>query len=344
MKKWLIFFVLSYLVGKKPVISTEIQHDEFELRLPAIVVDGKMVSSTNDIYLQLGSKLHMTKQAVYLAVKRYITSKHPTAINIKCNRDYDYEDKECDSDYVPSDENFFVSKNSIRFRIDIEGCVIFPTDKQIANNDWKMTLTEILWQFSRLPCAWTFDRLRVVCNEVNVSATCTCNKCSATLFAFTECSQSKLTIIIKSYCETIIHDKKVKLTNTKYRENILNMLEKDANVVVRAKLANACMNSDDHDPAHLPLLHTCQQMKHAAKKFGCLDNDPMKSLAKMKYHPEYVDTIGDIGYDPFYCIYATKLQQIWQQAEMRHRRCILSIDSTGTNTMLFILIHYWLGQ
>lgn len=314
-----------FSVGKKPSVSPEEQQQEFELNLAAIIIDGKLAKSSNKIYYDIAEKFQMTKQAVYLAVKRYVLSRHPNAAAIDCEQAIDDKESDNDADYVPSCK-FKAAKDAIRFTIDIKGCQIFSQQDQETNDQWKNELIQILWEFSRLPCAWRFERYREVCNEVNVHANCT--ECKGTLFVFTENKKNKLSVVMKSGQPDAVHKEKIQLSK-KYLDEIVNMLKADSNCVVQAKLADHLMTSNDIQPAHLPNLHALDQVRYLENKKKCLHEDPAISLKLMKNTPLFNNCIGDIGLDPFFCSYGTELQREFQRREIDHRRCVISADSTG---------------
>lgn len=314
-------------VGKKPSVPVELQMQEFEANLSEIIVNGKFVKSSANIFGTMATTLKMTKQAVYLAVKRFVISKYPSAIETTFSSSCEIVDDDCDPEYLPSDK-FVVSKDQLKFTVDIEGHQIFPIEKDDKENDWKNLVIGIIWEFSRLPCGWSFERYREVCNEANIYAKCSIENCNATLFAYTECNKRKLTILIKSYRDKKVHDNSIRL-NKSWREKIVAMTKSDANCVVHAKLADELMLSGDLLPGHLPKLRNVAQIKHSESKKECLDDIPIIALRKMKDSPQFRNCIGDIGLDPFYCVYFTELQREWQRIEIARRRCIVSIDSTG---------------
>lgn len=298
---------------------------EFESNLAALITDGNLVKSSSEIYQIIATKLKMTKQAVYLAVKRYMKLHHSKTVETD-GENFDHnDDSDDDADYLPSSK-FTVTKDAIRFTVDIRGCNIFPQDVGKTNDRWKSEVIKILWEFSRLPCAWRFERYREVYNEVNIHANC--QECEGTVFVFTDNGKKDLTMVLKSSQPSIVHNEKIHLATT-YRDEILNMLKADSNCVVQAKLADHFMISHDLQPAHLPNLHALDQIRYRENKKKCLHEDPSIALMLMKNMPLYNNCIGDIGLDPFYCSYGTELQKEFLRREIAHSRCIASVDSTG---------------
>lgn len=286
------------------------------------------MKSNNQIYTDIARDLgnKMSKQAVYLSVKRYMQSHHPsTFLEIDPGHVNDGDsDNENDGDFLPSDK-FKVTNDTIKFSIDIRGCQIFPRKDENMRDEWKSELLQILWEFSRLPCVWRFERYREVCNEVNMHADC--EECEGKLFVHTTNGQNQLIVVIQSCQPKLVHNKKVHLPKTT-RDEIREMLRAESSFVVQAKLADRLMVSHDLQPAHLPHLHTLHQIQYEGNKKKRLHEDPAIALKMMKKLPLYHQFIGDIGLDPFFVSYSSELQKEFQRQEISRRRCVVSIDST----------------
>lgn len=290
-----------------------------------IIVEGKMVSSNNDVYYDIAKQFSIEKQAVYLAVKRFITKKN-------LYRELD-DDEDEDVEYVPFEyfsSDFKISPSDISFEINIsKNDIFYDTDEKLLQSlEWSDTITDIVWEFSRLPCAWVFNRLRSVCNEAIIVARCKSLDCSE-LFAYTERDKTTLKIVIKSFNEEAIHLKK---RSTKYarKEKIESLLKSNTACIVRSELSNHLMtDNDNYEPAHLPRLETLRVQKHRSLKTDYLDKNAIFALRIMKDSSKYFQCIGDIGLDPFYCVYSTPLQRELLRVHIRYRRCVTSFDATG---------------
>lgn len=91
-----------HLAGRKPTVEPNKKHKEYEAALAAIIVDGHLVKSSSRIYYDLAKTLLMSKQAIYMSVKRYVRDYYPsTEIEDKMAIDQN-EDDEADLDFVPS--------------------------------------------------------------------------------------------------------------------------------------------------------------------------------------------------------------------------------------------------
>lgn len=325
------FDVLTPAAGKKPDVDTQTKHELFESKLSALIIDGKLASSKNQIYTditrELGNK--MSKQAVYLSVKRYMQNHHPSAVFEIDTNPADDGDSDNDEEFLPSDK-FKTINDGVQFSIDIRDFEIFPEKDKSEGDEWKSELLHILWEFSRLPCAWRFERYREVCNEVNMHGDC--GECEGKLFIHTTNGKNQLIITIQSCQPDVVHNRKIVLPKT-MRNEIREMLKSEKSCVVQAKLADRFMVSHDLQPAHLPNLHTMHQIQYEANKQNRLHDDPAIALKMMKKLPLYHQFIGDIGLDPFFVSYSNEFQKEYQRQEINHRRCVVSIDSTGMQTL-----------
>lgn len=285
------------------------------------------MKSSNQIYTDIARELgnKMSKQAVYLSVKRYMKSHHPSSVLEIDDIQNDDGRSDNDEDFMPS-EKFKVTNDVIRFSVDIRGCGLFSRNDDKNADEWKSELLQILWEFSRLPCAWRFERYREVCNEVNMHAGC--EECDGTLFVHTTNGKNQLIIVIQSCQPKLVHNKKIHLPKTT-RDEIRKMLKAESSCVVQAKLADQLMISHDLQPAHLPNLHTLHQVKYEENKKKCLHDDPAIALKILKKQPLYHQFIGDIGLDPFFVSYSNEFQREFQRQEIDRRRCVIAIDSTG---------------
>lgn len=215
------------------------------------------------------------------------------------------------------------------FSIHVGKVDLFTYDIDVMEQSmaWSDTLNEILWELARLPCAWNFDRMRKVCDEVVIVGRCKSFGCSR-LFAYTESAQSTIKITIKDVNTNIAHLHK-RFTKYAHKSKVDDLLLLNKACVVRSKLANSLMTDNEHEPPHLPTNATLRVQKHRMTKTDYLHENPIVALRMMKNSPKYFDSIGDIGLDPFYCVYSTPLQREVLRVQTRYRRCVISFDASG---------------
>lgn len=328
---------MFFLVGKKPSVRTSVSEAAFEANLGEIIVDGKLASSSSAVFYKLADCLKISKQAAYLAAKRFVV-RNDSVLRDKVEQDSEDDDQIDDKDCVSEDDNdddFLPNMRMVQssgkphipdmsFIINIQDIEIF-TDKNNAN-----ILTSIVWEFARVPCSWSFERIQKICNEITVTGRCLNANCEAKLVAYTENMQSKLNLKITQYKENVVHNKKQNISQ-QYQAKILDMLKINSACVVRAQLADELMSSQDREPAHLPTSSTLRVIKHRDKKKKLLHENAVLALREMKNDPNFTNCIGDIGLDPFYCSYSLPLQEEWLRISTRFRRTVMSIDSSGKN-------------
>lgn len=223
-----------------------------------------------------------------------------------------------------------VSSNDICFDIDISNIGLFAESVETMSRSLECshTITEVIWEFSRLPCSWLFNRMKKVCNELVFSARCKSLECSQ-LSEFTENDASKLRIVIKAFNDQCVHLKKL---STKYarKEQIDELLKLNSASVVRAKLADDYMNEyEKFESPIVPNADALRMQKFRLGKTEYLDPNPTTAIRKMKDLNRYFGSIMDIGMDPFFVMYATPLQSELLRVYTRYSSCIISFDSSG---------------
>lgn len=287
---------------------------------------------------ELGLKSDGGNKSVYLAAKRLAEKENlffPKRCDSNESLDQDQEDdlsqeKKTECEFTLFDPNFEIRSDDMKYDINIENIALFSySEKEMKLQcEWSDTLNEIIWHFSRCPCAWRFDKHRVVANEKVVFGTCRSTDCGAKLFAYTENNKSKLKIIIKNFNDKAIHIEKraMKYAN---KEKIAAMLKINAASFVQAELANEMLEPYDYCPANLPNKAALRKLKQRENEKSFRDPDPIKSLCMLKVDGMFINSITDIGIDPFYCFMSTPEQKEWLRLSTRFKKCIISIDSTG---------------
>lgn len=263
-----------------------------------------------------------------MAVKRFVQDQ-------KLLSESDDIDEYIESDndeYIPHEyfgNNLKKTSSDIYWELNIESVNIFweTAEKLLECPEWSDTISAIIWEFTRLPCAWSFDRLKKVCNEYVISARCLSKECSK-MFAYSQDDQKMLKLRVQSYNDKADHLRKRRMKYSR-KEMVINLLMTNSPCVVQAKLANELMTDYDCVPAGLPNIGTLRVQKSRANKTEFLDENPVVAICKMKKLSMYRRTIGDIGIDPFYCQYCTPLQEELVLSKTRYRRCVISIDASG---------------
>lgn len=135
--------------------------------------------------------------------------------------------------------------------------------------------------------------------------------------------------MIKSFNVENVHLKKC---STKYvrKERIEELLKLNSANVVRAKLANDSMvDHEEYEPALLPLAETLRVQKFRQNKKEYLHRNPIIATREMKDLNKYFGSIMDIGLDPYFCMYATPLQNELLRVHTRYQRSVFSFDASG---------------
>lgn len=327
--------------GRIGNITKDIYKNKFIEYEKELLVDGQVAPLNSGVYSKIATDLKLeSKQAhkvVYQAFKRHRqTENKVTKKEYKSDNDSNGGNTDTEEEFTLFDSNFKILKNDLSYDINIKDVNLFsyPENDLKLQSEWSDTLNDIIWQFSRLPCAWRIDRQRNVANEKVVFGTCRSVECMASMYAFTECNQSKLKIVIKNFNPDAVHIERRALKNSN-KEKVAEMLKLNKPSFVHAELANEVLQSTDYCPAHLPNQSTLRKLKQRENEKRYRDPDPVHSLCLLKTDAMFHKSITDIGLDPFYCFFSTPEQKEWLRLSTRYKRCIISVDSTG---MLFLCI------
>lgn len=208
-------------------------------------------------------------------------------------------------------------------------------DKSECTKGLRSKLRTLIFNVSKVPCNWRFDTLSINRNELIARCTCKNQNCDARATLTTESDQQKLRISINSYNAHVFHNSKSHTTGA-HKKNIMSILRKEKPHVTRALLANEMLNDNDPEPAILPTVSTLNKQKSRFNKKNAdnLHEDPIIAISRMKSNAFYMDTIYNIGLNPFFVLYATPTQKALMQSENRRNKCILAIDATGLSVKL----------
>lgn len=264
---------------------------------------------------------------IRIAIKDSLLLKSPSKNKIWRSAD---SSDEIDSDYKLFDPKFKISEEDVKLVLDINGIELFDNkySEMKEQSEWSNTLNELIWEYSRLPCAWSFKKQKNVANEKAVFGSCRAVKCDGSITIFTENNKSKMIIIIKNFNPKAKHIEKRYIRGSN-KNKIIALLKQNKPLYVHSELSNEMMHEDDYNPAHLPNLSTLRKIKQRYNDENRRDIDPIRSLCIIKTESMYYKCLTDIGIDPFYCIFYTPEQAQWLRLATRNSRCIISIDSTG---------------
>lgn len=334
--------VLSKKVGRPPTVSPKDYEEKFVKYKDEIYVNGETVQSNSAIYKKIADELKLVSKNphknVYLAAQRFAL-KNNISKTIEPNYKNESEENddhsngdqsEKDGEYTLFDENFETGSDDKKYSIGIKNIDLFSysDDEMKLQSEWSDTLNAIVWEFSRCPCAWRFDRHKNVANEKIVFGTCRSEECNAKLFVYTENERAKLNVVIKNFNPDAIHIEKRALKHSN-KKKIAELLKLNKTTYVHAELTNDILDSTDYCAAHLPNKSTLNKLKQREKDELLRDQDAIRSLCMMKTESKFFKSIFDIGIDPFYCYFATPEQKEWLRLSTRYKKCVISIDSTG---------------
>lgn len=150
--------------GKKSKLSNI---DEiFENNKNQLLIDGTYAKSGSKVYFDLADQYNVTKQSMYLAMKRHIMK----TLEL---RDEDIQRDESSEDEYTSISNLNIHPEDSVFCFDLSSVDLFQTDGKTRNGkEIAAVLVDILWDLARLPCCWKFTRLQKPFDEYRMSATC----------------------------------------------------------------------------------------------------------------------------------------------------------------------------
>lgn len=289
-----------FFVGRPPKNPSELRERRFSELKEKLISNGEIVNSSNEIYRQIADEFQVEKQTIYLAVKRYLKKKNLLQTEDKIQD----EDADDDNDeYIPIEyfgNDFHLRRSDISIQLKIEDVNLFfnAIDELNVTAEWSDTFSSILWEFFKLPCAWKFERIREVSNEVVIVGKCRSIEC-AKVFGYSQDNKKTLKIRVRSFNEEAVHVRKSTIKNAR-KEIIDKMLSTNTACVVQSKLTNDLMsNADDYVPALIPTTMALSKQKSRANQTKFLHENPILAIGEMKKQNIYHDIIGDIGMDLF---------------------------------------------
>lgn len=191
-----------------------------------IIIDGELANSGHEVYKKIAGELEVNYRNVHLVAKRYF-DKEKKDIKNNSNEKIELSDSEesqndSEPEYTLFDSKFKVSSEDQKYCIDIKNIGLFSySDNEIKlQSEWSDILNDIIWNFSKCPCIWTFTKQKNVANEKVVHGSCRSTQCNASLFAYTENNQTKMKIVIKNFNPEAEHIKKRILKGTNKKKSL----------------------------------------------------------------------------------------------------------------------------
>lgn len=191
---------------------------------------------------------------------------------------------------------------------------------------WSERLVEIIWENRQLPCAWTFVRGRARTYDIIVVGKC--KDCGAGVEANYAFETNNLHIEITKVQRNVLHrSKRFMSKHGDSSGRVSALLSGMSAYAVHKKLCDEIMSEDaEFVPAHVPGVAALRQRKCRLQEVS--DKDPILALKNMKFG-EFREDIQNIGLDPFYVFYMTKLQSQWYNSTFKGKKAVVSIDATG---------------
>lgn len=324
--------------GRPKNRGTERQNELFREHFEDLIQNGKLVSSTSEIFKSLGQTLGKNPKTVYLAVKRDIEH-FPEHFLV----DSQHQDLSSSSDESIIEDNVEANNdnvNEIMFCSEIDRD-LFKVDNHLKKKrgnqivqkyvkaGWSDHLFDIVWKEKKTKCAWSFRHAYVNVNG-GLSFDGDCTECNAVLKAATNDSLSKIYVKIIGYQEEYVHMKRRNIRGEKRGQMAEKLKDKSVFSVYRDLCGELIQNENDGMPPHVPKPQVLNQIKYMC---SVEDNkSAIENILKWKNTSmSFRNTIFDVGCSPFFIKY-----QLPTQAEFYIKECqsnskiAISIDATGS--------------
>lgn len=327
-------------LGRPKNQDTEKQNVLFREHFEELMQNGKLASSTSEIFKSLGHKLGKTPKTVYLAVKRDIKQFPEHYLVEPQHRDVSYSSDDDESIIEDSFEANNDNVKEIMFSGEIDRG-LFKVDTHLKKKrgsqivqkyvkaGWSDHLFDIVWKEKKTKCAWSFRHAYVNVNG-GISFDGDCTECNAVLKATTNDSLSKICVKIIGYQEEYVHMKRRYVRGEKRVQMAEKLKDKSVFSVYRDLCDELIENENDGMPPHVPKPQVLNQIKYVS---SIEDNkSAVENILKWKNTSmSFRNTIFDVGCSPFFIKY-----QLPTQAEFYIKECHLnskiaiSIDATGS--------------
>lgn len=267
----------------------------------------------NEMMISYGE---VTKQDVYLALKRFIANRFPHTSTENTNKKVD-----TDTEYLP---NFETTNRDIKHTTSIDP-LIFEA------REWRAKVYHEIWMASKIQCNWEIGKKHQLNNELTLTGKCSFDGCKCRFFAQTYNGRTKLQINITNFDERINHPNRKR--RHKVEENILHSVATIGAGATKKVRAASMMNPNDQEPLHLNNAGSLRAQMCRSKSDLYLDKDATMSLRKMQDMPQFHNCISNIGLAPFKCTYVSPMQTEWAKAEMKGEEVVIETDATGLKLM-----------
>lgn len=182
--------------GRPAITSLEDYEEKFEKYQAELFVDVEIAKLNNPIYQQIADELNLKSNSAYKSVyqtfKRFVNKNKPSVSQKYESDNSDTEPVDSEGVFTIFDPNSKILDNDIAYDVNIANIGLFSySDNEIKLQSESDTLNDIIWNFSRLPCAGRFHERKNVANEKMVFGTCCSIECEANLIVYTEYDQKK---------------------------------------------------------------------------------------------------------------------------------------------------------
>lgn len=211
----------------------------------------------------------------------------------------------------------------------------------LQSGKWTHVFAAKIWEQKKIPCAFTFKYAKVFKSsdaKYYARFTAVCTECKAKLSGHLLHKPKKHADVIfecrlKNYQSTFWHKKKRQLKGHLRQKIASHLLDgkQDASTW-RTNKAKCLMDNGDPIP---PTLYNATVLRKAKqqemdRRLELKHCDPILNLNVAKYE-SFAGIIGNIGLDPFFCMYWTEEQKIFYKTVMnRNHSSFLTIDATGS--------------
>lgn len=202
---------------------------------------------------------------------------------------------------------------------------------------WTDVFYEAIWEQLKLPCAFSFRSESIKMSDgIFLTVHAYCTECGSEFNAYAlRAPDPHLQLYVSTYdTRRIIHHKKRQLKSSRRRAVGEQLAAGTSTYALRRRLARDKMDFGGQEPADL---HSEQVYRKAKQEFKDTELavtgfvDPILSIQKLKYGPEYTGFIREVGLDKFYVIYFSEHQTDLYKRYLKDSKVgHLSVDSTGS--------------
>lgn len=227
---------------------------------------------------------------------------------------------------------------------------IFETQMQngrmVVKSGWTPKLVEFIWKKLHMACCFSFNRVRYRTQDIIAFGYCSQKTCHTKITAVHVHNTVQLEVSLQDYKPNTYHDPDKKRRMLPVEKKVLEeKLKYRTASAVRNELLDAAMDVPGcPEPAHVLGLNATRITKCRENCDGRPNEDGIQSLYEMK--DRFVNSIQNIGLDPFHVFFETVAQRAWYKREAERTGATISIDATGpglqspnkNNTYLFFYL------